>query len=309
MLSVGGFAYVLLYPYLGNNHVAEKRQKMLMKKKAIASREKEANRRKALSDTIKDMEIKGARKTETLPARIAQAGLEIDSNVFLAMSLGVALCVGFVLLMLSQSIFVGALGLVIGGLGLPNWFLKYKKKKRLQAFTEAFPGAIDIIIRGVKAGLPLGDCLKIIASEAPEPLASEFRQVVEAQQMGLTLGEAVDRIAEHIPSAESNFFAIVINIQQKAGGNLSESLSNLSRVLRERKKMRQKIKAMSTEATASASIIGSLPFIVTTLVYITSPDYISLLWEKPQGQVVLVFAAFWMFLGISSMKKMINFDI
>ncbi len=137
--------------------------------------------------------------------------------------------------------------------------MSHRKKKRLNSFIEAFPSALDIIIRGVKAGLPLGECLKIIANESPEPLKSEFRQIIEAQQMGMTLSEATQRMAERTPCAESNFFSIALGIQQKSGGNISETLANLSRVLRERKKMKMKIKAMSTEATASAGIIACMP--------------------------------------------------
>ena len=126
--------------------------------------------------------------------------------------------------------------------------------------------------------------------------------------MGMTMSEAVERMAQRIPTSEANFFAIVITIQQKTGGNLSEALSNLSRVLRDRKKMRGKIKAMATEATASAAIIGSLPVIVSVLIYGTSPAYITLLWTTSPGKVVLLCAAFWMSCGIAVMRKMINFD-
>ena len=127
--------------------------------------------------------------------------------------------------------------------------------------------------------------------------------------MGLSAGEAVERIVERVPVADANFFSIVINIQQKSGGNLSEALGNLSRVLRDRKKMKQKIKAMSSEAKASAGIIGSLPFIVTMLVYLSSPHYIELLWTTPTGRMVMAVSGFWMFLGILTMRKMISFDI
>jgi tight adherence protein B len=172
-----------------------------------------------------------------------------------------------------------------------------------------FPNAIDVIVRGVKAGLPLGDCMNIIASEASEPVRSEFRNIVDAQALGLSLGEAVERIVESVPVAEAKFFSIVINIQQKAGGNLSETLGNLSRVLRDRKRMRVKINAMSMEAKSSASIIGALPFVVACMVYLTSPAYIELLWKTHAGQLALFGCAFWMSVGIMMMRKMINFDI
>ena len=172
----------------------------------------------------------------------------------------------------------------------------------------AFPDAVDVIVRGVKAGLPLLDCLKMIALEAPEPLKSEFRAILETQAIGMPLGEACGKLYERMPLPEANFFGIVIAIQQKAGGNLSEALGNLSRVLRDRKKMKAKIQAMSQEAKASAGIIGALPIAVMTLVYITSPQYISLLWTDPLGRMMLAASAVWMSMGVMVMKKMINFD-
>src|SRR4029077_20114782 len=150
----------------------------------------------------------------------------------------------------------------------------FLKKRREQKFLHNFPDAVDVIVRGVKAGLPLGDCLRIIAAEAQEPVRGEFKVIVESQQVGISMGEACAKLHERMPLPEANFFGIVVGIQQKAGGNLSEALANLSRVLRDRKKMKAKIKAMSMEAKASAVIIGSLPVAVGLLVYLTSPDYI-----------------------------------
>src|SRR5581483_7824131 len=166
----------------------------------------------------------------------------------------------------------------------------------------------DTIVRGVKAGLPLLDSMKVITAEAPEPLRSEFRSIVETQTVGIPLGDACGKLYERIPVPEANFFAIVIAIQQKSGGNLSEALGNLSKVLRERKKMKAKIQAMSMEAKASAAIIGSLPPAVAFLVYITSPQYIELLWTHPTGRLMLAGCAVWMFTGVMVMRKMINFD-
>ena len=192
--------------------------------------------------------------------------------------------------------------------GLPFWILGFLKKRRENKFLDAFPDAVDIIVRGVKAGLPLIDCLKMIVNEAPEPLKSEFRQIIDTQAIGIPLGEACGKLFEHMPLPEANFFGIVITIQQRAGGNLSEALGNLSRVLRDRKKMKAKIQAMSMEAKASASIIACLPVAVMVLVYISSPQYISLLWTEPFGRVMLAGCAIWMSMGVMVMKKMINFD-
>ena len=163
-------------------------------------------------------------------------------------------------------------------------------------------------MRGIKAGLPLLDCLRMIAAEAPEPVRSEFRSIVETQTVGIPIGEACVKLYERVPLPEANFFSIVISIQQKAGGNLSEALGNLSRVLRDRKRMKAKIKAMSMEAKASGAIIAALPVAVMILVYLPSPSYISLLWTESLGRMMLACCVVWMSMGVFVMKKMINFD-
>src|SRR5207249_5546080 len=172
------------------------------------------------------------------------------------------------------------------GFGLPHWILKFLKRRREAKFIAGFPDAVDVIVRGIKAGLPLLDSLKVISVDSPEPLRSEFRTILEVQAIGVPLGEACGKLYESVPVAEANFFGIVISIQQRAGGNLSEALGNLSKVLRERKKMKAKIQAMSMEAKASASIIACLPIAVMGLVYVTSPQYIALLWTHPTGRLM-----------------------
>jgi len=204
---------------------------------------------------------------------------------------------------------LGALGLAFAaGFGLPRWTLGYLKKRREKAFLKALPDAVDVIVRGIKAGLPLFESIKVVAADAPEPLRGEFLAIIETQAIGMPLGDACTRLFERMPVPEANFFGIVIAIQQKSGGNLSEALGNLSKVLRDRKKMAEKIQAMSMEAKASAGIIGSLPPIVMLLVYLSTPEYISLLWTHPTGQLMLVGCVIWMGMGIFVMKRMINFD-
>nr|HPG89338.1 type II secretion system F family protein [Hyphomicrobium sp.] len=167
--------------------------------------------------------------------------------------------------------------------------------------------AIDVVVRGVKSGLPLNECLHVIARESLEPLAGEFREVVEQQRLGVTLGEALDRMCDRLPLAEVRFLAIVIGIQQQAGGNLSEALSNLSGVLRDRFRMQMKIKALSAEAKASAMVLASLPPGVMCMVYLTSPDYIMPLFTTMMGQFMIALGACWMLTGVLVMRKMINF--
>jgi tight adherence protein B len=222
---------------------------------------------------------------------------------------GVLAAAFFGLAMFAGGGLLGASGLAFAaGFGLPRWALSFLKKRREKAFLKALPDAVDVIVRGIKAGLPLFESIKVVAADAPEPLRGEFLAIIETQAIGMPLGEACARLYDRMPVPEANFFGIVIAIQQKSGGNLSEALGNLSKVLRDRKKMAEKIQAMSMEAKASAGIIGALPPIVMLLVYLTTPDYISLLWTHPTGQLMLVGCVVWMSIGIFVMKRMINFD-
>ncbi len=191
---------------------------------------------------------------------------------------------------------------------LAHLYVGLKRRRRLERFRNLFPDAIDVIVRGIKSGVPLGDCLKIVATEAPEPVREEFKTLVEDQALGMPLGEAVQRLPERIPVSEANFFAIVIAVQSRTGGNLSEALANLSTVLRERKKMVGKIAAMSAEAKASGGIIGSLPIIVGGILYFTAPDYVGVLFNTLTGNIVLAACAVWMMIGIFVMRQMVNFD-
>jgi tight adherence protein B len=312
MLTVGGLSYVFVYPLLSGEAKAEKRQaafSQTTKRKSVDKQADTAARRKQISDSLKEVEARSKNKKVSLETRIMQAGLTWSRRQFFIFSAVCAVFFGLLMTFLSNNIFIALGAAAVGAVGFPRWVLKFLRKRRLKKFVNVFPEAIDIIIRGVKAGLPLGDCLRIIAKEAQEPVRSEFRQIVETQTMGLSVSDAVERLVSSVPIAEANFFAIVIAIQQKAGGNLSDALSNLSTVLRERKKMKSKIQAFSSEAKASAMIIGSLPFAVGGMVYITSPKYIELLWTTSTGQVVLLGAGFWMAIGIFVMRRMINFDI
>jgi len=313
-VALGGVFYGLLSPYLSGEMRAEKRKKALQRSSTGRTRGGDqskdvSQRRKQITESLKEFETRGATKRKvTLESKIAQAGLSLSRRQFILFSAFSGLVSGLLLLVFSKSEWFALAGLLVGSFGLPNWWLSFVRKRRINKFAVEFPNAIDVIVRGIKAGLPLGDCLRVIASEAAEPVRSEFRMIVEQQTMGLSVSEAVEKIAERIPTPEANFFSIVITIQQKAGGNLSETLGNLSRVLRDRKKMKGKIKAMSSEAKASAGIIGSLPFVVGILVWLSSPSYIELLWTNPIGRIVMAAAGLWMFIGVMVMKKMVSFD-
>ena len=310
-VAVGGLVWVFLYPILSGERKAEKRMESVAKATPAArtSRGAQRSRRDVVESTLKEFEER-QKKNRKLPlsVRIEQAGLKWSKNQFMMVSAGVGVGLFMVALLIGPGLVAAAAIGFAGAFGLPRWMLSFLKKRREAKFLNGFPDAVDIIVRGVKAGLPLLDCMKMIATEAPEPLKTEFRVIVETQAVGMPLGEACNKLYERTPVPEANFFAIVISIQQKAGGNLSEALGNLSRVLRDRKKMKSKIRAMSQEAKASAGIIGALPVAVMTLVYVTSPQYISLLFTEPLGNVMLAGSAAWMTMGVLVMKKMINFD-
>jgi tight adherence protein B len=243
-----------------------------------------------------------------LSVRLAQAGLKWSKRRFM-LTAGALGFVAFLLALLMGAGLLAGIGFVFAAaFGIPFWLLSFLKKRREAKFLNNFPDAVDVIVRGIKAGLPLLDSLKLIASESDEPIRGEFRGIIETQTVGIPLGEACLKLYERMPVAEANFFGIVISIQQRAGGNLSEALGNLSRVLRDRKKMKAKIQAMSMEAKASAAIIGALPFMVMGLIYFTSPSYIELLWTEPLGRLMLGGCAIWMCIGMFVMRKMINFD-
>jgi tight adherence protein B len=311
MLAAGGLVHVFVYPHISGDIKAEKRQTALRSPglKYRADRQADAaNRRKQIAQTLQEAGEKG-KKRHSLETRIAQAGLTWSRSKFIAASTASAVFFGGLVWLAGVHLLVVGPAMVVGGIGLPVWGLSFLRKRRLKKFVEEFPNAIDIIIRGVKAGLPFGECLRIIAAESAEPVRSEFRQIVEAQAVGLSTSEAVERIVERVPIAEASFFSIVVSIQQKAGGNLAEAFGNLSSVLRDRKKMQAKVKAISSEAKASAYIIGTLPFLVGGMVYLTSPKYMELLWTTPSGQLVMAGSALWMGIGVFVMKNMINFDI
>jgi len=309
-VAVGGVAWVFLYPILSGEKKAEQRMANVAKSEPVnVSRRQPKSRREAIEIALKEFEQRHKKsKSVPLAARISQAGLTWSKRQFFLISAGIAVVMFLLGILTGAGLLVGAALAFTGAFGIPRWLLSYLKKRRESKFLNSFPDAIDIIVRGAKAGLPLLDCLKIICMESQEPVRSEFRTIVETQAIGLPLGDACGKLYEHMPLAEANFFGIVVTIQQKAGGNLSEALGNLSRVLRDRKKMKAKIQAMSQEAKTSAAIISALPIAVMTLVYLTSPNYISLLWTEPLGRVMLAASACWMSMGVMVMRKMINFD-
>ena len=307
-----GVAFV---PSLAGSGRADKRVKALngsdrfKSPDDLAMRDRD-QRRKDMVQAIADQAKNAERKKKKIPLQLQlyQAGMKISKAGFVRNSLILGAIVFVLLFLLGVSVLYAMVFGVAGAYLLPRMYLGRRRKKYRKAFLNEFPNAVEAIVRGVKTGLPLNDSLRVVANEAKEPVRTEFAHVVNAQAMGQSTDEAVALIYERLPLSEVNFFVVVISVQQKSGGNLSEALTNLARVLRDRKKMQAKVQAMSSEAKASAYIIGSLPFVVATLVSFVTPTYLLPLISMPLGNIMLGVAVFMMSIGIFIMNRMIQFD-
>ncbi len=280
---------------------------------AAAAEANQKDRRRKLNQALakvedQQKEIKKKRRL-SLEQRIEQSGLPATTQQFYMASAIVAVIFGVIGFISGQKPWITGLLIVIGGLGAPRWFIGFYTTRRQKKFAGEFSNAIDVIVRGVKSGLPVNECLKIIASEAPKPVNEEFHMLTEGIKIGLSLDQALGRMYERMPLQEVNFFAIVLVIQQKTGGNLAEALGNLSNVLRSRKQMEGKVKALSAEAKASAMIIGALPFLVMAGVQVSDPSYLQPLFTEKTGNMILIGAGLWMACGIFVMKKMMQIKV
>ncbi|WP_157017551.1 type II secretion system F family protein [Mesorhizobium xinjiangense] len=321
-VSAGAAAYAVMFNRIEDERTTDRRLDSIKKAetdrtvvKAARDRVTEvAKRRKAVQDSLKELDERQKSKDQhirkpPLKLMLKQAGLSVTVGRFYLYSAICGLALAVVALIAGAPLWAVPGALVVGGLGLPRWTVIFLRKRRITAFLDELPNALDVIVRSVKSGLPLNDSVRLIASEAREPVRGEFRRIVESQQLGISIPEACMRMQETTPCPEAGFFGIVIQIQSQAGGNLSEALGNLSRVLRDRRKMKAKIQAISMEAKSSAAIIGALPFIVAVLVSVTSPNYLVPLFTTSTGHIILGVSAIWMCVGIFVMRNMINFEI
>ena len=309
-IAVGGTVYVVVMPYMSGELKTSKRvaraQGTLGR---VAAPRSLQIRKRQVQETIKNIEAKQKRKKRVpLHIRLIRAGLSMKPRSYYLWSGLTGVVGGFIVLVTGSSPLVSLLMAFACGFGLPRWILARMIRRREAKFLVEFANSIDIIVRGIKSGLALSDCMQIIAKESPEPVRSEFADLLEQQKVGVPLSEAFGRMYERIPLQEVNFFAIVIAIQNQIGGNLAEVLSNLAQVLRDRYRLQAKVRAFSSEAKASAAIIGALPPLVILAMFFTSPDYIMILWHEKLGNMMLIGSGIWMFIGVLVMRKMINFD-
>ena len=314
LTSVGGVIYVLFGARLSRSDRLAQRISFVagseLKTSANRGGGADVQRRRQVQNRLKELDILDKNRNSgkvSMAMRLERASINLSVRGFYGLSLGFGvLCAGLMWLS-GAPLLIVFLTFFVSSLGVPRWVLRFLSVRRQRKFLEEFSNAIDVIVRGVKAGLPLNDCLSVVARENAEPVASEFRELVENMALGVTLERSLERIYRRMPLPEVNFFIIVLTMQKATGGNLSEALGNLSSVLRDRKQMRGKIRAMSQEARSSAAIIGSLPPGVMLLVYLTTPDYMDTLFTTTMGNVLIVVSILWMSLGIFVMRKMINF--
>ena len=320
-VSVGGILLALLFPYFTGSADTSKRVKAIsegtkaqakqsLRSKLLSEDPKEARTRQ-LQDSLSQIEATEKQRKKRLTMRVAlqQAGIEMPLRKFYLVSVMVGLGIAVAAMFAGVPWYAGIVAGAVGALGLPRWFVNLLRRRRQNTFVTDFADAIDVMVRGLKAGLPLTDAMKVIASESGPPVGPEFVEVVEGQRIGITIDQGLARMFERMPLPEVNFLGIVMAIQSKTGGNLAEALGNLSKVLRERKKMKAKIQAVSQEAKASAAIIGALPFCIMGAMLVLSPNYLTPLFEEKIGHIMIAGSAFWMGTGILIMRKMINFDI
>lgn len=307
-----GIAFV---PAMAGSSRADKRMKALqadvqVRRQAITADKTRETRRRTVQDALKQQsdQLSSRRAKTTLKHRIFQAGIKTPLKDWIRNSiiLGVAL---FAVLVIVQVPLLYAIVIALAGAYvLPNFYLGWRRKRYQSAYLDELPNAVEAIVRGVRAGMPLNDSIRLVAREVKQPVRSEFMRVLDQQSVGKSMAEAVPVLFDRVPLAEVNFFIVVITVQQQSGGNLSEALSNLAVVLRNRKKMKAKVKAMSSEAKASAMIIGALPVFVIGSVSVVSPGYLSPLFSTSAGMVCLGVAVGMMLAGAFVMNRMIQFD-
>ena len=304
---------MLLKPFLVEGPVQKQRMQEVVRggsslRDKVHSLQKD-KRRKQLQEILDelDAENKKRRKRVSLSMRLRRAGLNIDVWQFYVFALVSGALLGLFTLVTTSNMWAALAGLFVGAIGLPLWLLKFLQKRREEKFLQYFPDAIDVLVRSLRAGLPLNEALKLIAKEIPEPVSPEFVEVVEGQRVGIPLDQGFQRMYERLPLPEVNFLSIVISIQSKSGGNLSEALENLSTVLRDRKKMKEKVKILSTEAKVGAAILAAVPMLMAMIIFVFNPEFLAPFFNTKLGNFLVIFAIGMMMTGALVMRKMINF--
>src|SRR5689334_20033463 len=248
-------------------------------------------------------------KPALLRKRLEQTGKEITLGKYAMVCIGLVVLTTLALKMRGAPFLLSFLLGLFVGVGVPHFVIGKMIKRRINKFNSNFPDAIELMVRGLRSGLPITETLGIVAGEIPGPVGVEFRAVADKMKIGRTMEAALPETADRLGTAEFQFFVITLAIQRETGGNLAETLSNLADVLRKRAQMKLKIKAMSSESKASAYIVGSLPFIVFTLVWMINPHYMGGFFTDQRLMVAGIGGIVWMGIGAAIMAKMVNFEI
>jgi len=318
MLSILPIGIILLLVALVAGSGARRQVARRIERVQQNHQKKQATQEQVLSarrDTGKNGAFEGLAKRiipnqEVLRIRLARAGLEINLGTYVMICLIVA-ALGFVVARLSGFIPLPAAILVafMAGLGLPHYIVGAMFKRRQMMFIQFFPEAIDLMVRGVRAGLPITEAIKAAGNEIPDPVGIELRRVTDGVRLGRKMDEVLWESSRRLDLQEFKFFTIALSIQAETGGNLAETLNNLAEVLRGRRQIKRKIKALSSEAKASAYIIGSLPFIMTGLIYLVNSGYIVGLFTDMRGKIMIGFGLLMIFGGAAVMRKMVKFEL
>ena len=248
-------------------------------------------------------------KPALLRKRLAQTGRDISLAKYGMISAGFGLTVMILFLIKGAPFLLAFFFGAFAGFGLPHFVIGQLIKRRIAKFTVNFPDAIELMVRGLRSGLPITETLGIVAAELHGPVGVEFRGVADMMKIGRTMEAALQETADRLGTAEFQFFVITLAIQRETGGNLAETLSNLADVLRKRAQMKLKIRAMSSESKASAYIVGSLPFIVFIMVYMANPTYLSAFFTDERLMIAGLGGLTWMSIGVFIMAKMVSFEI
>jgi len=289
---------------------ARRMQSLRFRHSENASDKVEAQMRRALASRRPMMQSSGPKtRAEMLELRLHRTGKSWTVRQYVQASAGLGLGVAALLFLKSGSL---PLSLTVGiavGAGIPHLVVGFLIGKRLDNFVVKFPDAIELLVRGLRSGLPVTETLGIVSSEIPGPVGEEFKMVTERIKIGRSMEEALQETADRLAMAEFNFFCITIAIQRETGGNLAETLANLSEVLRKRAQMKLKIRAMSSESKASAYIVGSLPFMVFTMIYMVNPLYLAGFFSDTRLIITGLGGLTWMGIGVFIMAQMVSFEI
>lgn len=321
-LTIGIFLLVFLAAatvlfFVQNAQGKEKRKRLMtvMGVEGAEASKKEnplkEKRKDDLSKKLKELsEEEGSKKKSApLSLQLQQAGMEISTRTFFIRSVFAGIVFTLLVMLSDVPAFVVWVSPIIGTFGLPKMFLKFKIKKRQKAFINELADALEAMIRLLKAGMPITECISMVSREFEGPVGEEMALIYEAQKIGVSLPDAVSEAAKRVPIPEMKMFATGISIQVQTGASLSEVLQNLANVIRGRFRLKRKVASLSSEAKASATIIGALPFLVAGALYAVNPTYMELLWTTEQGKTLMYGAGFWMSIGVFVMKQIVNIKV